>query len=110
MITTIEESASARRGAFARFDFDFLRRSVINIATAPQSNGALPGLPEVHKSSHSEAASAGKGVSCEDNFEGIIGRSTAISALRKELRPMPARSFWEKREPERNSLHERSII
>jgi formate hydrogenlyase transcriptional activator len=86
MITTIEESASARRGAFARFDFDFLRDGATNIATAPQCNGALPGLPEVHKSSRGEAAFAGKGVSCEDNFEGIIGRSTAISALRKEIR------------------------
>src|SRR4051812_36674757 len=30
--------------------------------------------------------------------------------LESSLQPMLARSFWEKREPARNSLHERSII
>src|SRR4051812_47780801 len=86
MMTTIEGPVSAKRSAFARFDFDFLRSRVENSAMAPQSNGALPGLPEVHKSIRGEAAFAGKSVSCEDNFEGIIGRSAAISALRRAIR------------------------
>jgi formate hydrogenlyase transcriptional activator len=86
MITTIEESASVKRNTFGRFGFDFLRNGVQEIATAPRRYGALTGTPDTHKISRNDAVLSGKQVCEEDNFEGIIGRSAAISALRKEIR------------------------
>lgn len=85
MTTTIEESASSNPGAFARFDFDFLRQGVMNVGTAPQIDVAPPGSAEIQKSCHRKAAFPAGAVPGEHNFEGIIGRSAAIRSLRKEI-------------------------
>src|ERR1700748_3858757 len=85
MMTTVEESADAKRGALARFDFDFLREGA-NVLNAPQRTAAMQGPPSIYKSSRRPAALSEKSASCENNFEGIIGQSAAIKALREKIK------------------------
>jgi formate hydrogenlyase transcriptional activator len=86
MTTPIEEPVTAKHSASARFDVEFVRRGAVDVLNTSKSHGPHHHPPEAHKRSRRELASIGKDTLSENNFEGIIGRSAAIRALRKAIR------------------------
>jgi len=79
--------ASTRREALGSFDLELVQRGVANLASATRDDDcALSPSLENHKSSRSKPICSEKHVPSEDTLEGIIGRSTAMSALCKQVK------------------------
>jgi formate hydrogenlyase transcriptional activator len=86
MMTPLEESASAKHGTFANLDLEFVQRGRVDVPSASKGHSPHQPPPETQKGSCREAVFSEKDSPHENNFEGIIGRSAAIRALRKEVR------------------------
>jgi formate hydrogenlyase transcriptional activator len=78
--------ASTSREALRSFDLEFVERGVANIAKATKDDGRLHHAPETHEHSHGEGVPLEAGASSDDSFEGIIGRSAAMDAVRKQVK------------------------
>jgi len=81
-----EKPQPAGPPAVGEVDFEFVKRDGPNIAAATKDPGTAGYPTEVHENSPSGALSLEKGISSEDNFEGIIGRSAAIRMVCELIR------------------------
>ena len=76
---------STSRDALSRFDLDFERRKDVSSANVMGKNGASPHSSKHCESFRGDVVCLERDVSSDDNFEGIIGRSSAIRSLRTEI-------------------------
>ena len=77
--------AGTSREVLRNLDVEFVKRGVANIAKTTRDDDSLRYPPETRELSRSEAAGLQEDVSSESNFEGIIGRSPAMSALCEKI-------------------------
>jgi transcriptional regulator with GAF, ATPase, and Fis domain len=78
--------ASTSREALRSFDLEFAQRGVANLARATKEEGELPDVAETRGGFRGGTISLEEDVSSKDNFEGIIGRSAAMEAVRKQVK------------------------
>lgn len=80
------ELASTRREALRNLDIEFLRRNLANIGSATKNNGTGHHPRETYEDLHGEEVSLAADASSDDSFEGIIGRSGAMRAVREQVK------------------------
>jgi formate hydrogenlyase transcriptional activator len=78
--------ASASREALRNFDLDFAQRGAGNFVALTKKENAPGHQPESPKEFRGETSSREKDGISENNFEGIIGRSTGIAALCEQIK------------------------
>src|SRR4029077_4049132 len=66
-------------------DIEFVQRGMTNTGSATKNNGTLHHAPETHEDSHGGEVSLEADASYDASFEGIIGRSAAMHAVRKQV-------------------------
>jgi len=74
------------REALRNLDVEFVKRGQANVAKTTKDDGSLQHATETCESFRSEPACLPEDVSSKANFEGIIGRSPAISALCEKIK------------------------
>jgi formate hydrogenlyase transcriptional activator len=77
---------STRREAFSRSDVEFVQRGMSGTGSATGNDGRLHHAPETEENSHGEEVCLEAEGSSEASFEGIIGRSAAMHAVRDQVK------------------------
>jgi len=87
MNTSFEELAPSPVGDWdwKSLDLEVIRRGVANLAAIIKNPGPVRHLPQIYGDTDSEGFGPEADLTSEDNFEGIIGRSPAITALRQQI-------------------------
>jgi formate hydrogenlyase transcriptional activator len=78
--------AGTRQDAFGSFELAFVQREATNSASAAKGKGAARQLPQIGEPSGGKGSCPEDADAAEDNFEGIIGRSAGIKALRQQVK------------------------
>jgi formate hydrogenlyase transcriptional activator len=78
--------ASARREVLSSLDIDFVQRGMANAGRETGNNGKLHQPPETHADSSGDEESFEANASSGAGFEGIIGQSVAMHAVRKQVK------------------------
>ena len=78
--------ASTSREALRSFDLELIHRGVTSLAKTTKDDDKSPDLAETQESCQARTASLEENHSCEDNFEGIIGRSAPMQTVRNQVK------------------------
>jgi formate hydrogenlyase transcriptional activator len=86
MNAVLHESPSSKQKFSDSGNLNFVCRGAAIMAAAAMTNGVMQHALSTRESSQGEAVSLVEAVDPDDNFEGIIGRSAAMGALRKHIK------------------------